>query len=112
MDVLDVAMRKSAFFSQLNLSEKTLCNYKNALNSTFLKEIIHNECNYNSLFEIIDLEVLWKIYSTINLHPDNINKHRMYSAAIMKYIKFLNGGKKYGRRIDYKRPKKLKNPLI
>ena len=105
MDSFKKTKLMSAFFAQLNLSEKTLINYRNALKSKFIKEILLEECNAESLFEIDDLELLWKIYSKTNLHPNNVNKHRIYSAAIMKYIKFLNGGKKYGRRIDYMKPK-------
>ena len=70
-----------------------------------MKNFLIEECNKESLFDIYDLEELWNIYSEINLHPQNISKHRMYSAAIMKYIRFLNGGKKYGKRIDYQKPK-------
>ena len=36
-----------------------------------------------------------------NLHPKNISNHRIYSCVIMKYIRFLNNGKKIGKRIDY-----------
>lgn len=102
---LYVKDRKDKFFSQLNLSEDVTRNYKNALNSTFVKEALADMCDKSSLFEITDLEELWKFYSFINLHPKNVQNHRVYSAAIMKYIRFLNGGKKYGRRIDYKRMK-------
>ena len=98
----------SAFFAQLNVSERTLSNYKNALKSRFIKEILLKDYKAESLFEIDDLELLWKIYSKINLHPNNVNKHRLYSAPIMKYIRFLNKGEKYGRRIDYRKPKPKK----
>ena len=106
MDVIGINKRRNDFFAQLNLSESTTRNYKLALNSTFLKEMLLKECDGKQLFEITDLEELWKLYSKVNLHPKNISNHRSCSAAIMKYIKFLNDGKKYGRRIDYKRPKK------
>lgn len=103
-----VNIRKNHFFSQLNLSDTTLRNYKVAFNSTFLKEMLLKECDGKQLFQITDLDVLWKLYSKVNLHPVNINNHRLYSAAIMKYIRFLNNGERYGRRIDYKKSRKRK----
>lgn len=66
------------------------------------------ECDGKQLYQITDLETLWKLYSKINLHPINISSHRAYSAAIMKYIRFLNNGEKYGRRIDYNKSKRQK----
>lgn len=108
MDIISINKRRNDFFEQLNLSDSTTRNYRLALNSGFLKEMLLKECDGKQLFEITDLEELWKLYSKINLHPKNISTHRACSAAIMKYIKFLNGGKKFGRRIDYNksRPKK------
>ena len=100
--------RMERFFSQLNLSESVARNYKNALNSTFVKVILAEKSNKESLFEITDIEELWNLYSFINLHPKNVAHHRVYSAAVMKYIRFLNDGKKYGRRIDYNCSKKKK----
>ena len=97
--------RKNQFLSQLNLSETTLRNYKVAFNSTFLKEMLLKECDGKQLFQITELDVLWNLYSKVNLHPRNISNHRIYSAAIMKYIRFLNNGEKYGRRIDYNKPR-------
>lgn len=94
---------KDAFFKQLNLSETTTRNYIGAFNSSFLKNILHTEFNIVDIFEITELETLWQIYSKINLHPKNVANHRIYSAAIMKYIRYLNNGAKYGRRIDYKK---------
>jgi hypothetical protein len=104
MDVL-ADNRKKQFLSQLNLSETTLKNYKVAFNSAFLKEMLLKECDGKQLFQITELDVLWNLYSKVNLHPRNVSYHRIYSAAIMKYIRFLNNGEKYGRRIDYQRPK-------
>lgn len=106
MDAISIIKRRNDFFAQLNLSETTTRNYKVALNSVFLKEMLLKECDGKQLFEITDLEELWKLYSKVNIHPKNISTHRLCSAAIMKYIRFLNGGKKYGRRIDFNRPKK------
>jgi hypothetical protein len=100
--------RRQLFFSQLNLSESVARNYRNALNSTFLKVTLAEKSNKESLFEITDLEELWNLYSFINLHPRNVANHRVYSAAVMKYIRFLNDGKKYGRRIDYNKTKPKK----
>ena len=93
--------RKEKFFSQLKLSKTTKANYRAAINSTFLTTYLKGEYGTTDLFDITDLSVLWDIYSYINLHPKNIGNHRAYSAAIMKYIRFLNNGEKYGKRIDY-----------
>ena len=92
---------QDAFYAQLELSDVTIQNYKASLRSRFLKEYLETNYNVSSIFQITDLEVLWKIYSAINLHPVNIANLRGYSAAIMRYIRFLNNGKKYGKRIDY-----------
>jgi len=97
--------RAILFFEQLNVSPRTKLNYKTAINSSFVKRILKGFGDTDNLFDITDLEKLWVVYSHINLHPVNLANHRTYSAAIMKYIKFLNGGKKYGKRIDYKKPK-------
>ena len=108
----DFIIRKASFFGQLTLSETTISNYKSALNSRFLKEILKNDYKVSEIFEIEKLEDLWDLYSKINLHPRNIANHRSYSAAIMKYIRFLNNGNKYGKRIDYlkrKGPRKKYN---
>lgn len=108
MDSYIINEIKNRFLEQLNLSETTVRNYKQALNSSFIKEMLLKECDGKQLFEITDLETLWKLYSMVNLHPQNANNHRTYSAAIMKYIRFLNNGKKYGRRIDYKKNRSKK----
>lgn len=97
--------RMTDFYNQLQLSKNSMRNYKNALNSSFMKEQLLKECGETSLFCIVDLDVLWNFYSKINLHPKNIENHRAYSAATMKYIRFLNDGKKYGHRIDFKKPR-------
>lgn len=97
--------RQESFFEQLSLSTKTFNNYRFALNSCFLREIIKEEFDVLGIFEIDKIEDLWALYTKVNLHPKNIRSHRAYSAAIMKYIRFLNNGKKYGRRIDYNKPK-------
>ena len=89
MDDIIINKRRNDFFAKLDLSENTTRNYKLALNSTFLKEMLLKECDGKQLFEITDLEELWKLYSKVNIHPKNISSHRLCSAAIMKYIKFL-----------------------
>ena len=93
--------RRDDFFEQLNLSQAVSRNYLNALNSSFLKGILYSEYGKTSLFEITDLNTLWDFYTMINVHPKNFRTHRSYSAAIMRYIRFLNNGKKVGRRVDY-----------
>lgn len=97
--------RKIDFFSQLNVSDRTRKNYEGAIRSTFVKDVLKDFCETDNLFEITDLKLLWSVYSHINLHPVNIATHRAYSAAIMKYIRFLNNGVKYGKRIDFQKPK-------
>ena len=101
----DTNARKEHFFSSLGLADATIRNYKTALNCNFIKEYLSVKFNCISIFEIIDLEVLYDIYVNIRVHPKNIETHRVCSAAIMKYIRFLNDGKKIGRRIDYKIPR-------
>ena len=101
----DTSARKEKFFSSLGLAEATMRNYKTALDSKFLKEYITVKCNCISIFDITDIDVLYDIYVNIRIHPKNIETHRVCSAAIMKYIRFLNDGKKIGRRIDYQIPR-------
>lgn len=103
--------RRENFIFQLKLSETVKRNYINALSSSFLIYTLADLCNKTSIFEITNLEELWKLYSYINVHPKNIAHHRVYSAAIMKYIRFLNNGKKYGRRIDYNKKKGKRSSL-
>lgn len=62
----------------------------------------------NSIFEITNLKELWDLYCKINMHPINIANHRGYSCAIMQYIRFLNNGKKIGKRIDVNIKRKKK----
>lgn len=100
--------RMNLFLGELGLSKAVIQNYKNALQSSYIKEILIYLCKGDSIFEITDLKDLWEIYSFINLHPKNISSHRVYSAAIMRYIRFLNGGEKIGKRIDYHKPKTKK----
>lgn len=94
--------RESKFLSQLSLSESSLRNYKVALNSTLLRDALERDFGVSSLYEITNLDTLWNLYCKINQHPKNVAAHRAYSAAVMKYIRFLNNGEKYGKRIDYK----------
>ena len=101
--------REAQFYKQLNVSDRTKQNYRVAINSSFVKGILQTFNETDNLFLITDLEKLWAIYCIINLHPINLANHRGYSSAIMKYIRFLNNGKKYGRRIDYKKPKRKSN---
>lgn len=94
--------RSNGFYAQLNLSPVTLNNYRSALNGWVLKEIIAEvDDSIESIFEITDLDLLWSICTKANVHPSNIKNHRGTSCAIMKYIKYLNNGKKVGKRIDF-----------
>ena len=101
----DANIRREKFFSSIGLANATMRNYRTALNSNFLNEYIFSKYNTISIFEIIDLNDLYDVYVNIRLHPKNIETHRVCSAAIMKYIRFLNDGNKIGRRIDYKKPR-------
>ena len=103
---LPASIRKDDFYKSLNLSERTALNYRIAIQSSFLTGFLKDELGTLNLFEIVDLNVLWDLYSKINQHPKNIKNHRAYSAAIMKYIKFLNNGQKLGKRIDSGKPRK------
>lgn len=99
----NASLRKAAFYSQLNLSESTVVNYRAAINSKFLKDNLLECCGVLELFEVTDLDLLWKLYSKINLAPRNISNHRAYSAAIMKYVRFLNNGQKYVKKSSTKK---------
>ena len=98
--------REIAFYKSLStLSARTIRNYQTSIRSCFMKQLLMEELKTESFFDIDSLDKLWALYSKINLHPINIANHRAYSAAIMKYIRFLNNGEKYGRRIDYRKPR-------
>lgn len=97
--------RKKEFYSSLKLAESTIQNYRAMLRSKFLRDILNLEFNLQDIFEVTDLEVLWDIYSKVNVHPKNVEMHRICSAGIMKYIKFLNNGKRIGHRVDYRKPR-------
>ena len=98
---LTPSRRKADFYESLKLSPTTTSNYRSALQSSFLSSFLKDQYNNLDVFEIVDLEALWDLYSKINLHPKNISNHRAYFAAIMKYIRYLNQGVKYGKRIDF-----------
>ena len=103
-----VINNESDFYEYLDVSNRTRRNYVKAVRSKFLKDILFENCGTYNLFEIDDLKKLWDIYSKVNLHPNNVKNHRNYSAALMKYIRFLNNGQRYGKRIDFgiERPKR------
>lgn len=85
--------RKELFFASLTIAEATKRNYKTGLISSFFKDFLATKFKYHSLFEITDLDELFEIYNNVNIHPKNEEMHRVRSAAVMKYIRFLNGGK-------------------
>ena len=94
--------RSSDFYAQLNLSPVTLNTYRSALNGKVLRGVISKvDDSIESIFEITDLDILWAIYTEVNIHPSNIKNHRSISCAVMKYIRFLNKSKKIGKRIDF-----------
>ena len=98
--------RRDRFMEQLNLSPSATTHYRGAYTSNFLKEMLLLYCDSDNIFELTDLKQLWNLYTNVNLHPTNTKNHRLYSAAINKYIRFLNNGEKYGRRIDFLKPRK------
>lgn len=102
----EIINREDDFYAQLDLSKATIHHYKVALNSKFMRVILSERLGYDTIFAVSNLKLLWELYSVINLHPRNIADHRVYSAAINKYIKYLNNGQKYGKRIDYKQRRK------
>lgn len=106
--IYSTSNRKEAFYASLNLSATTVGNYRSAINSSFLTRYLKDKYGTSDLFDFTDLGLLWDIYTDINLHPKNISNHRAYTAAIMKYIRFLNNGQKYGKRIDYNKPRNNK----
>ena len=97
--------RKIAYRSSLNIYEVTKNNYFSSIRGSLLCNALEAECGTKDLFAVMDLEKLWKVYSYINLHPKNIATHRNISCALMSYMKFLNGGKRYGKRIDFAKPR-------
>lgn len=115
----DAKTRKELFFASLTIAEATKRNYKTGLNSTFFKDFLLTRFECKNLFDITDLEKLFEIYKVVNIHPKNEEMHRVCSAAVMKYIRFLNNGKKYSRhkeqetpRIPKKRGRKPKNQEV
>ena len=104
----EIENRETGFYSQLNLSRTTINHYKVALDSKFIRTLLSERYGYNTVFAVSDLDLLWEFYTVLNLHPHNIANHRVYSAAVNRYIKYLNNGNKYGRRIDYR--KRQNNP--
>lgn len=101
-----IVERETSFYNSLNaLSARTIKNYQTSIRSSFLKQLLMEELKTDSLFDIDNLDKLWAFYSIVNVHPINVANHRSYSAAIMKYIRFLNKGEKYGKRIDYGKPR-------
>jgi len=108
-DKIECNKRQNSFFKQLDLADSSIRRYRDALKSSFLTGLVMQEFRKDSIFYITDIEKLWKFYSMINLHPANIRMHRYYSAPLMKYISFLNGGKKYGRRIDFQKKREKRS---
>ena len=96
--------RKELFLTSLTIAEATKRNYKTGLNSTFFKDFLLTRFDCRNLFDITDLEKLFEIYIAVNIHPKNEEMHRVCSAAVMKYIRFLNNGKKYSRHKEPEEP--------
>ena len=101
----DAKTRKEHFFASLTIAEATKRNYKTGLNSTFFKDFLLTRFECKNLFDITDLEKLFEIYTVVNIHPKNEEMHRVCSAAVMKYIRFLNNGKKYSRHKEQEAPR-------
>ena len=103
--LIEAAARKEAFYNNMKLSSATKTNYRYAYSHPFLKELLFEFFQTRDIFEVADLNKLSEFYATVKIHPFNIDKHRVYSAAVMTYIKYLNNGKKTGKRIDYQKPR-------
>ena len=102
--VFNMIKKEIDFYKSLNgLSERTINNYQSSLRSNFIKGLLLTNFNTDNIFSIDSLDRLWELYTLTNLHPINISNHRRYSCAIMKYIRFLNNGNKYGKRSDNKK---------
>lgn len=76
------------FFDWLDGSERTVLNYKNAINSTYLKTVLKTMFDTSNLFDLSDLVQLWQMYSFVKQDDNNVRNHRIYSSAIMKYMRF------------------------
>ena len=101
--------KEFVFLKQLQVSERTKDNYIRSLRSSFIRDVLREYCGTADIFEVDDIKQLWEVYSVVNVHPTNVNSHRNYSTAIMKYIRYLNNGEKYGKRRDYLKKKPRKN---
>lgn len=101
----DTARRKEQFIASLQTTHKRWNNYVLALNGKFVTQILTESFGINSIFDVTDLNKLWEIYTAVNINPHNLATHRLFSSAIMSYIKFLNNGKRIGKRIDYMKPR-------
>lgn len=91
---------EESFYNQLQLSNRTKVNYRSALKGSFIKGVLRKKYDTDDIFTIVDLPRLWEVYSYINHHECNRKNHRIYSAAIMRYMRFLNNGVKYRDRIN------------
>lgn len=99
-------MRKKSFIENENYigfqnylranfsSERSIRNYLCFVNSSVVSRVVGNLFNFNSLYQIDDFEDLLKIYLGVKEDKDNIRLHRVYSAAISKYIKYRFPDKK------------------
>lgn len=75
-------------------SERSIRNYLCFVNSSVVSRVVGNLFNINSIYQIDDFENLLKIYLGVKEDEDNIRLHRVYSAAISKYIRFRFPNKK------------------
>ena len=73
--------RENAFCVSLKVSEVTK-DYLSALHGKFLCSVLQAETDTNDFFAIVNLEVLWKIYSYINLHPETLHPTEIYRALL------------------------------
>lgn len=97
--------RKESFIASLQTTHKRWNNYVLALNSKLVTQILTESFGINNIYEVTDLNKLWEIYTVVNINPQNLATHRLFSSAVMSYIKFLNNGKRIGKRIDYMKPR-------
>ena len=97
------------------VSNRTVAHYVEALDSTVSRYLVDKRLVKNSFYEVIDLENLENIKEVLmadaEFHALDDRGHRMYSAAINRYLEFAEGKwfEKYQNTVD--EIKKFDEPL-
>ncbi len=60
------------------------------LSSTIITKYVKELANRESVFSVVDEEVLMKIYQLVLIDKDNQSGHHNYSSALLHYRKFLS----------------------